>query len=194
MITLWKTLTVTLALQILFSGFCAGATQPTSVTYLESDLGAGLWQYDFTVYNAACPAGDTCGDIFDVFLDIGVQPDLTFIDNLDRPQGWASAADPGNGLDKPGFLEVYSLIPGTPPTGADIAPGKALGGFVFQMDDKLNAIYFEVLSGNFDAQGQPIGDVFVTLGTATLVPLPASIVLLATALTALVIRRRKGNQ
>ena len=175
----------------MFCGLCGGAIQLADVTYLESDLGLGVWQYDFTISNTSCPGDEWGKNIFDVFLDFGVLSGVTSLTNVSLPEGWAYFADPGNGSDLSGFIETYSLNFGLPPIGTDIAPGTALGGFVFQFDEKLGAIHFEALLGKFDYDGQLIGEISVANGTVTPVPLPATILLLASGLTGLAVFGRK---
>jgi len=186
-----KTLSWTFALLILFSGLCIGAVQTVDMTYLESDLGLGLWQYDFTISNVSCPIDESMENIFDVFLDFGVLSGLTSITNVSLPEGWAYFANPGNGIDLLAFVETYSLNFGPPPAGTDIAPGTALGGFVFEFDEKLNAIHFEALLGKFDPDGNLIGEIYTANGTATPVPLPATIFLLASGMAGLAVFGRK---
>ena len=186
-----KVLSWTFALLIFFNGFCDGATQKAEVTYLESDLGLGVWQYDFKISNISGPIDESIGNIFDVFLDFGVLSSLTSITNVSLPDGWDYFANPGNGIDLPGFVETYSLNFGPPPAGTDIAPGTALGGFVFEFDEKLNAIHFEALLGKFDPDGNLIGEIYTANGTATPVPLPATIFLLASGMAGLVVFGRK---
>jgi len=162
------------------------------VTYSESDLGTGYWQYDFTVYNTSSQIEYPDNNIYNVFLDIGVVAGLSEIINVGLPDGWAYFASPTGTADNPsGYVDSYSLNFGAPPAGTDIAPGTALGGFLFQFNDKLDAISFEALLGNFDPEGNLIGDIFTARGSATPVPESTNLLLLASSLTGLAFFGRK---
>jgi hypothetical protein len=185
-----RTLAWAITLLMLFSGQCAWAIPFAEVTYLESDLGAGTWEYEFTVFNTSS-LEDYLGNIFAVTLDLGVVTGLNNITKVSLPEDWDYFAYVGGELD-PSYIDNQSLLFGAPPEGTDIAPGNALGGFVFQFDQKLNAIDFIATFGQVDSSGIPIAPpTLEEFGTATPVPEPSTFLLLASSLTGLAFFGRK---
>jgi len=108
----------------LFLNGLARAIPIAELTYVETDLGGGIWQYDYTVTNAAGPVVDAGFNLYDVFFTF--DPAVTFT-VASLPPDW-------DAISGSGFVDVQSLAPGAPPVGADIAPGTSLSGFIFQFD------------------------------------------------------------
>jgi len=115
---------------LLLSTPVAWATPMVDISYSENDLGVSGWQYDFTFHNTSDPVADAGVDLFEVFITLGSTFSPT---SVTAPSGW----DYLDFLN--GELEFYSLIPGIPPDGSDIAPGSSLGGFLVVLSDQLPA-------------------------------------------------------
>ena len=62
---------------------------------------------------------------------------------------------------------------------------------MFQFDHRLAEIHFDALLGDFDADGNLIGDIYTANGTATPVPLPPTVVLLFSGMVGMAIFLRK---
>jgi hypothetical protein len=102
-------------------------------TYVETDLGTGMWQYDYTLTNASDPIADAGYDLYDVWFEFDSAATFTV---LSLPSNWDL-------IDGSGFGESFSLYFGTPPIGSDIAPGESLSGFSFLFDYQAGALPFE---------------------------------------------------
>ena len=44
------------------------ATPMAEFSYVETDLGGGMWQYNYTLYNTSDPVADAGVDLYDVFF------------------------------------------------------------------------------------------------------------------------------
>jgi hypothetical protein len=151
-----------LALVLLFmSGIPALQASPIAdLSYEETyDADSGLWQYAYTLTNLADPDKDAGYDLYDVLLnfDKSAAVAVTAI-----PLGW----DFQRGL---GFIEFYSLFPGVPPFGSDIAPGKSLSGFILQFDQRAGDLLYEVMFTEPSSIPEPSTSVLILGGLAGLV-------------------------
>lgn len=149
----------------------AWATPSADFLYGETNLGGGLWKYDYTLYNISNPSTDLGYDLFSVAIDF--QPLATFT-LLSIPIGW-------DAISGAGFAEAFSLNPGTPPIGADIAPGTSLSGFSFQFDYQAGNLPFLAYLINTNDPANPIA----YAGNTAPVPEPATFLLLASGLAGL---------
>jgi len=160
---------VSAALTLAALGF---ATSPASAApiadfrYVESALGGGTYQYEFTLFNLGDPVADDGFEIYDVFVS---HASATFT-VVGAPSGWGSIA----GFQ---FANFFSSDPGPPPIGADVPPGMALGGFTLTTDMRVGDIPFEVYFTNPDDPFEPL--VFEGVTSPLAVPEPASLWLLA---------------
>jgi hypothetical protein len=165
-----------LVLLFAFSVGSVWAIPIAELSYLETDLG-GIWQYNYTVTNAADPVADAGFNLYDVFFTF--DPTVTFtITSL--PFDW-------DAIDGPGFADAYSLLPGAPSVGADIAPGTSLSGFIFQFDDRVGDLPFEV---TFENPADLLNPVLYS-GTSAPIPEPATLLLIGTGLVGLAASRKK---
>lgn len=186
-----RTLAWAITLLMLFGGQRVWAIPFAEVTYLESDRGAGTWEYEFTVFNTSS-LEDDLGNIFFVTLKLGLDAQLTYVS---LPEGWESNPNADQLPITTDFIDSISInpsAPGDPFYGTDIAPGTELGGFLFQFGQKLNAIDFIATFGQVDSSGFPIEPpTLEEFGTATPVPEPSTFFLLASSLTGLAFFGRK---
>jgi hypothetical protein len=145
-----KTFKVLLIMFVLFIGMflngSALAIPSADFSYVETDLGSGMWQYDYTFINTSDTVADAGFDLYDVLLYF--DPLKSLMTNPSVPNGWGW-------IDGAGFVEVYSLNPGEPPFGTDIAPGSSLSDFVFQFDYRAGALPFDVTLWNPDDPDNP---------------------------------------
>ncbi len=162
---------------VLFMGMvstipCSYATPLADIRYQETDLGGGIWRYDYVLSNVA-DAGSGC-DLYDV--SIYFDPSAVFT-GISLPNEWSS-------IEGAGFSEVFSMNPGAPPIGSDIAPGTSLGGFSFQIDYRLGNANFEAYLTNPIDPPNPVlySDNTAPINNLTPVPEPGTIVLLSSGL------------
>lgn len=156
------------------------------ISYIETDLGGGNFQYEYIVANTSDPGMYEDFNIYDVFFEFDPAVSLTIVSLPTDWDAFAFPADPTTS-GKVESLETFSFSPGVPPLGADIAPGSILGGFIFQFDLQLGNSPFEVLFANPEYSFEPIP----VSGTTAPVPEPATILLLASGIFGMGVFGRK---
>jgi hypothetical protein len=109
-----------------------------SFTFVETDLGGGIWQYDYTLTNLSDPILDGGFDLYS--LSLFFDPAAIF-SVVSLPYGWEE-------IDGAGFADVFSIIPGAFPDGFDIAPGTSLAGFRFQFNYRAGILPFQAMFSN----------------------------------------------
>lgn len=154
----------------------SSAVPSADFLYSETDLGGGLWQYNYTLFNTSDPVLDAGLDVFDVTIDFS--PGATFT-LLSLPAGWSE-------IDGAGFTETFSLNPGEPPAGTDIAPGTSLNGFSFQFDYQAGDLPFLAFLTNQDGP-----DPIPFNGTTSSVPEPGTLILLGSGLAGVGVFRNR---
>lgn len=119
----------------------AHASPSADVRYNETDLGEGLWQYDYTFYNSS-DAGES---LYSIYL----YPNESTIDWINIPTGWDSTLSGFTPIST-SMIDAYSTFPAN-----DIAAGSSLGSFSFTIDYQAGSIPydayfsdFQVVSGN----------------------------------------------
>jgi hypothetical protein len=170
-------------LLLMMGSSIAVAIPSADFTYVETDLGGGIWQYDYMLFNTSDPVADAGFDLYDLFFTFTPSPLFTV---LSVPSGWDWIGDPS------GFLLAFSLNPGAPPVGTDIAPGESLGGFFFSFDYQAGALPFDVTFTNPNDPDMP--EIYSgTSSSSSAVPEPSTLLLVAVGLVGLVGLRRELN-
>lgn len=157
----------------------AWAVHSSSVLYSESNLGGGLWEYDYTIMNDSDPFTDAGYNVYDLFLSFGTPLILT---NILSPPGWDQISDASS------FIDWFSTNPGEPPSGTDIPPATSLSGFSFVSNTRLASLPFDVLLSNPD---DPMNSVPISGTTTSTVPLPSTIYLLTAGIIGIVSLRKR---
>jgi hypothetical protein len=171
------------AIGILLIASVAQASLSANILYTETNLGSGLWQYDFVFQNTSL-AGDTHPYLQSVKLDF----ENANVNMLNKPSGWTVYTFTGTApIGTPvstDYLEMWSDM-----MGADVLPGSSLGGFKFTADYHIGTIAYEAMFSN-----HAFPENFTSLtGTASAVPVPAAVWLLGSGLVGLAGFRRRLN-
>jgi len=155
----------------------ASAIPTANVLYLETDLGNGIWQYSYTVYNNL----DSEFGLFDILFEF--DPSVVLAESS-SPNGWTENFE---NLGE-GFAAFQSSFAGLPPGGYDIAPGDSLGEFVLQFTQQLvSSLAFTAAFWDYDS------DAFASSyhDTTTPVPEPATLLLMMSGLAGIGVIGRK---
>ncbi len=151
----------------------APATPSANISYRETTLGSGLWQYDYTFFNTS----NNNEYLYSVDLLFGQTHTVT---GLPLPSGWNSTI--WEGEHETDFMVSFSTN-----ISFDIAAGSSLSGFSFTVDYQLRDIAY---SADYDDHQ---GGIFSTSGY-TVTPEPLSAVLFFSGSIPLIIRRYLKNK
>ncbi len=131
----------------------AFASAGAALLYEETDLGGGMWQYDYTFYNTST-AGESLYSVYFYF------PMMATITGSPLPEGWDGIV--WTGTNDSDWLDAFSNEPSY-----DIAAGTYLSGFSFTIDYRAGNI-------NYDTY---YNDLSVVSGTTAIIPEPISYIL-----------------
>lgn len=159
-----------------FSDACLVSPE-AEITYLETKLGEQSWQYDYNFTNASDPVCCASFNLYEV--DFSFDETVALESRL-LPPGWDL-------IDGTGFANTFSVMIGIPPSGADIAPGASLSGFMFEFNAQAGDLAFQAFFTNPDDPTNPVP----FEGTTTPVPVPGALWLLTTGLVGLSIIGKK---
>ncbi|RJQ44490.1 MAG: PEP-CTERM sorting domain-containing protein [Nitrospiraceae bacterium] len=161
----------------IFTSGIADASPGARILYQETELGSGLWQYDYTFSNAS----DADEYLFNVWLDFGQEAEVT---GLTLPEGWMGATV-WEGTNRTAYLDPVSTD-----YSYDIPAGNSLGGFSFTIGYQAGSIPF---TAYFDDHNG--GDSYQVAGSTevAIVPEPVSIVLFMSGGAALAARRLRNR-
>jgi hypothetical protein len=160
----------------------AGAIPMASLDYLETELGGGLFQYEYTLGNLGDPVADAGFDAYDMFLAFA--PGVSLV-SATTPAGWDI-------IFGAGFLDAFSLLPGAAPVGTDVGPRQSLAGFTFVFDDRVGSLPFQVVFTNPLDPANPV--TYDGVSTPLRVQEPSALLLLGAGLAAAVLERRRRRQ
>ncbi|HDH11380.1 MAG TPA: hypothetical protein ENG83_04140 [Nitrospirae bacterium] len=136
------------------------AATGANIVYEETNLGGGLWQYDYTFYNAS---GSEYLFAVDLLLD-----QWATVDWLNIPTGWDSTLS--------GFTPTVTDFIDTASNDLpyDIAPGSSLGLFSFTLDYQAGSISYDAyfddgsVTSGVTVTPEPISSILFLSGGATL--------------------------
>jgi len=146
-----------LAASLLMLSSMAFASAGASILYQETDLGTGLWQYDYT-FNNTSDAGES---LYSVYLYFTQQASVT---GSPLPTGWDGTVWAGTNTTD--VIDTFSTDPGY-----DILANSSLNGFSFTIDHQAGNIAYDAYFS---------GDNVVSGTTAPIVPEPVSSILFLT--------------
>ena len=180
-----RNLCVALAI-LLIGGLSPAWAGLVEVSYLETELGGGFYEYDFIVSNKSVPKYGL--GVWYVELGLGSFEAQKYIEMMRLPDGWAYFASPETPQTEStlGYISLFSGAEGT-----DIAPGDFLEGFLFKTDLRLEAItfYAQLNTYKFDEFNYPI--LRISEGDATPVSEPATLILFTAGLAGMSYYRRR---
>jgi len=138
---------------ILFASPMASAAPSADILYYETDVGGGLWQYDYIYYNTSTAGEYLYGVMFDI--------NITTAPTISVPAGWT-----GTYSTEFNVIDTFSNE-----AAYDIAAWDNLSGFRFIVDYQAGDIPY---TASFNDGN---GGFFETSGTTAVTPEPISSIL-----------------
>jgi hypothetical protein len=135
------------------------ATPNANISYIETNVGAGFWHYDYTFFNTS--TGNEY--LYGVMLDLD---NFRAINNTSLASGWKGAWGNTSPVD---FAETHTFN-----SAFHVAPGASQDGFGFTINSRIGDTPFTAYFN--DHQG---GKNSIT-GTTAVVPEPVSTILFIT--------------
>lgn len=167
---------------VLLASLPARADMSAAISYAETDLGDGTWQYDYVFQNTSSVDADH-QYLQSVILYLDVDTTVTILSSL---ADWSSytftgSANVGDSVVTD-YLEFYSDT-----LASDVAIGAILSGLSFTTTDKLGDIAFEAIFSDHAV----MEDFASVSGTTSAVPIPATAWLLGLGLSGLAGLKRR---
>lgn len=120
-----STLVIVLAFFLMTSS--AALAVNADISFTETDLGSGLWKYEYTFFNTSL----TSENLYRVSMDLG---GMYLITDPIVPGGWGGFWGSSSPTD---YLDVFSYDAGN-----DILPEENQGGFSFTINSQIGSIPF----------------------------------------------------
>jgi hypothetical protein len=177
-------LSITLLFMII-SASPAWSTLIADVRYLRKDIGEGWWEYEYFLKNKS---DEPDAYLYYVFFDVSLYTDPSInIKPISAAENWE--IDPQLGITTTLTEDDAYFFTKSDNTGlGDIGPGSERSNFIFQFSKEIGDISFVALFWDKDKNQ---GIEYEYIGTATFVPAPATILLLASGAFGLGILGRK---
>jgi hypothetical protein len=167
--------TTRIAVFIALSAVLPETLSSTSILTINETAVPGLgWQYEIVAFNNSSPGSNS--NLYDIVFTFAVPGTILLL-----PAGWDALTDDTS-------VETFSTNPGGPPIGTDVPPGASVGVFGFGFDQRLTSIDF-----TYNLVNSISGETTSFSGTATIVPEPASLVMLMAGLPILACVIRRGR-
>lgn len=135
--TIIKRIQVIIITGIIFFSSTVLADPGADIVYYESDLGIGLWRYDYTFFNIS--TNDE--SLYSVWFDFARESTIT---GMPLPEGWSGTL--WEGTNYSAYINTFSISPVN-----DIAAGHAMTGFSFIIDYRTGVVpytaYFSTSEG-----------------------------------------------
>ena len=163
----------------------AAFAQDARALYTETDLGGGLWRYQYRFLNDLNPVAFAGFNLYDMVFTLN---GTTLITPETAAPNWVD-------ITTTDFIEYFSLFPGSPPGGSDIGPGGSLSGFAFVANQQLGDLDFVA---TFTDPDNPTNPRFFSgvssQDISTSAPEPGSVGLLAMGLASGILLRKRNRR
>lgn len=168
-----------LTLSILLTASIASATPGASILYQETDIGGGMWQYEYTFYNTSTE-GEYLQDVM-IHFDYDDNISMITYPEPSTPTGWGLGEGETATLYPDGLGPVTIILVDARSTDQDydIVAGDSLSGFRFNIDQQVGSTGYTAYFSNHD-EGLGLQPSIWVSGSTALVPEPISSILFLT--------------